>query len=420
MMTKSLPFTKEQVEAICQAYPTPFYLYDEAGIRRTAEALKAAFSWNPGFKEYFAVKALPNPAILRLLHGLGCGTDCASQTELMLSERSGITGEEIMFSSNETPGYEYEAARRLNAIINLDDISHIPFLEAHGGLPELICCRYNPGSFGLTNAIMGNLYDSKFGMTREQIFEAFRILRDKGVRRFGLHALLISCALDTAYYPRLAEELFTLGAELHDQLGITLDFVNLSGGIGIPYRPEEKQVNIISVGRSVQEVYERIFTPRHMNVRIFTELGRFMTGPHGYLIARVLHEKWIYKHYIGLDATACNLMRPAIYGAYHHITVLGKEHAPLTQVCDVVGSLCENNDKFAVDRPLPEIIPGDIVAIHDAGAHGYSMGYNYNGKLRCAELMLHENGTATLIRRAETPDDYFATLDIYPEFARKK
>jgi len=418
MAHKTLPFTAEQARAIREQYPTPFYLYDEAGIRRTVKALQEAFAWNPGFKEYFAVKALPNPAILKLLHEMGCGTDCASDTELTMSGLCGITGEEIMFSSNETPAAEYELARKMGAIINLDDISHIPFLEAHGGLPELICLRYNPGTFGLTNTIMGNLYDSKFGMTRDQIFEACRILRDKGVKRFGLHALLISCALETLYYPHLAEALFQLAADLHDQLGITIDFVNLSGGIGIPYRPGEDAVDIAVVGRGVHAVYNRIFDSRNMDVRVFTELGRYMTGPHGYLVSTVLHEKHIYKHYIGLDATACNLMRPAIYGAYHHITVLGKEDAPLTQLCDVVGSLCENNDKFAVDRGLPEVEIGDMVAIHDAGAHGFSMGYNYNGKLRCAELLLHEDGSTTLIRRAETREDYFATLDIFPEFQK--
>lgn len=410
---KHTPFTKDQLEQIAAQYPTPFYLYDEQGIRDTARALADAFAWNPGFREYFAVKALPNPAILKLLAQYGCGTDCASRAELLLSERCGITGEGIMFSSNDTPADEFAYARALSAIVNLDDISHIKLLEENGGIPETVCCRYNPGSsFTMTNCIMGDLQDTKFGMTKPQLFEAMRILKSKGAKRFGVHALLVSCSMDNGYYPQLAAELFRLAVELKKETGIALSFVDLSGGIGIPYRPEEAPVDIAAVGRGVKKAYEEILLPAGLPLSIYTELGRYMTGPHGYLVSRVLHEKHTYKNYLGLDATAANLMRPAIYGAYHHITVMGKENAPATTRYDVTGSLCENNDKFAVDRPLPEAHPGDLVVIHDAGAHGSSMGYNYNGKLHCAEFLYRPDGGVQMIRRAQTVADYFATLDI--------
>ncbi|MDR0841719.1 MAG: diaminopimelate decarboxylase [Christensenellaceae bacterium] len=412
MPVKPLPFGKAQAQQIAAQYPTPFYLYDAAGIRRCVRALHQAFAWNKGYKEYFAVKALPNPAILRLLKEEGCGVDCASYTELLLAERLDLVGDAIMFSSNDTPAEEFAYARRLGAIVNLDDISHIEYLERHGGLPGAICCRYNPGAFSLDrNAIMGDLHDSKFGMTYDQLIEAMRILKAKGVQRFGLHAMLISCALDEGYYAALAEKMFLLALDIREQTGVTVSFIDLSGGIGIPYRPHEAPVDIARVGKAVRAVYERLVAPAGLEISLFSELGRFITGPYGYLVSTVLHEKHTHKDYIGLDATACNLMRPAIYGAYHHITALGKEDAPCTHTYDVTGSLCENNDKFAVDRMLPRLEAGDIVAIHDAGAHGYSMGYNYNGKLRCAELLLEEDGSVTLIRRAETPADYFATLD---------
>ena len=415
-MTNKLPFSLEQARQWRESCPTPFYVYDEAGIRRCVEDLYRAFSWNKGFREYFAVKALPTPAVLRLLASLGCGTDCASVTELMLSERSGITGERIMFSSNETTTEEYEAARKLGAIINLDDITQISHLEAACGLPDTVCCRYNPGKFHITNDIMGHLYDSKFGMTPEQLLEAFALLKEKGVRHFGIHAMLASCSLDEEYYPNLARELFGLVLELREKLGITVEFIDLSGGIGIPYRPEERPVNIFAIGEGVRRVYEELLTPQGVELSLYTEMGRYITGPYGYLLTSVIGHKHIYKEYVGVDATACDLMRPAIYGAYHHITVLGKEGAPCDTVVDVVGSLCENNDKFAVDRPLPAVENGDILVIQDSGAHGRSMGYNYNGKLRPAELLLKADGTVQLIRRAETPADYFATLDVDPAF----
>ncbi|MCI6639471.1 MAG: diaminopimelate decarboxylase [Pygmaiobacter massiliensis] len=409
---KTLPFTKQQLEEIASRWPTPFYLYDEAGIRSTAAALKDAFGWNKGFREYFAVKALPNPFILKILAEYGCGTDCASRPELLLSERCGITGEDIMFSSNDTPASEFCLARKMRAIINLDDISHIEMLEGNGGIPETVCCRYNPGSsFSMTNQIMGNLSDTKFGMTRPQLFEALRILKSKGAKRFGVHALLVSCSMDEEYYPQLAAELFRLAVEIKKELGISLSFVDLSGGIGIPYRPQERAVDIARVGGQVRQEYEKILLPAGIELAIYTELGRFMTGPHGYLVSRVIHEKHTYKNYLGLDATAANLMRPAIYGAYHHITVAGKEQLPADTLYDVTGSLCENNDKFAVDRLLPACQVGDLLVLHDAGAHGYSMGYNYNGKLRCAELLVKPDGSVQMIRRAETAKDYFATFD---------
>ena len=410
---KTLPYTKKKIEQIVKDYPTPFHIYDEKGIKDAAHRLQNAFAWNQGYKEYYAVKACPNPAILKLLYDNGCGMDCSSYTELMLCDALGIRGENIMFSSNATPAEEFVYARKLGALINLDDFTHIDFLEKNGGIPETICLRYNPGGeFRLGNAIMGNPGDAKYGMTREQIFEGVKKLSAMGAKKFGLHAFLASNTTDNGYYPALARQLFELAAELHQKLGVQMDFVNLSGGVGIPYRPEERPVDIDQVGREVRRAYEEVVVPAGMHpLRLKTELGRYMTGPYGSLVATVLHEKNTYKQYIGLDACAANLMRPAMYGAYHHNTVLGKEDWPCDHVYDVTGSLCENNDKFAVDRKLPRIDIGDLVAIHDTGAHGFAMGYNYNGKLRSAELMLHEDGSVELIRRAETPKDLFATFD---------
>lgn len=409
---KKLPFSAEFLTAAAEKFATPFYLYDEAGIRATAAALKEAFAWNAGFREYFAVKALPNPAVLKLLAEYDCGADCATLPELLLSERCGLVGERIVFSSNDTPTEEFAAAKKLGAIINLDDLSHIAALESIGPLPDTVCCRYNPGSlFTMTNSIMGDLSDTKFGMTKPQLFEAMRILKEKGVQRFGVHALLVSCSMDEQYYPLLAATLFRLALELKEQVGVTLSFIDLSGGIGIPYRPNQAPVDIAAVGSAVRRAYEEILTPAGVSLAIYTELGRYMTGPHGYLVSRVLHEKHTYKNYLGLDASAANLMRPAIYGAYHHITVVGRPDDEDGALWDVTGGLCENNDKFAVDRPLPQVAPGDLVVIHDAGAHGSSMGYNYNGKLQCAEYLVAPDGALTMIRRAQTARDYFATLD---------
>ena len=410
------PFvTLEKLNEIKKVYPTPFHLYNEKGIADTADALNAAFKWNAGFREYYAVKACPNPHILKLLKEHGCGVDCSSLTELMLSEACGFSGADIMFSSNETSAEEYEYARKLGATINLDDITHIDFLAEHGGLPEKLCLRYNPGgtlTFG--NGCMGNPGEAKYGMTKEQIFDAVRILSDRGVKSFALHAFLASNTVQNEYYPGNAAILFELAAELHEKLGADIFMVNLSGGVGIPYRPEESDADIALIGKGVQEAFDRILVPAGLEgVHIATELGRYMTGPHGCLVATAIHEKHIYREYIGVDACAVDLMRPAMYGAYHHITVAGKENAPADHVYDVVGSLCENNDKFAIQRALPKIDIGDTLIIHDTGAHGYAMGYNYNGKLRSAEIMLKEDGSFQLIRRAETPKDYFATLDIF-------
>lgn len=413
-MNSKKPFlTLEQAREIAKAYPTPFHIYDEAGIRRTARALKAAFAWNPGFKEYFAVKATPNPFILKILREEGCGVDCSSETELMLSEASGFAGHEIMFSSNETQGREFARACRQGAIINLDDFTLIDTLERACGIPETVCCRYNPGGeFSIGNHIMNQPKDAKYGMTRAQLTQAYRVLMQKGAKRLGLHAFLASNTLTNAYYPTLAKILFTTAVELHRETGAKIAFINLSGGVGIPYRPEEPANDIAAIGEGVRKSYEEVLVPAGMgDVAIFTELGRFVLGPNGALVTTACHEKHTYKEYIGVDACACNLMRPAMYGAYHHITVLGKEDAPCDHVYDVVGSLCENNDKFAVDRRLPNIEMGDLLYIHDTGAHGFSMGYNYNGKLRSAELLLREDGSVQMIRRAETPADYFATLD---------
>ena len=415
-MTKKPFVTKEKLEEIAREYPTPFHLYDEKGIRENAKALKEAFAWNKGYREYFAVKATPNPFLIKILQDYGCGCDCSSYTELMLSEAVGATGEDIMFSSNDTPAEDFRLADRLGAIINLDDITHIEFLErALGHIPETISCRYNPGGiFKISNDIMDNPGDAKYGMTTEQIFEAFKILKAKGAKEFGTHAFLASNTVTNEYYPMLARVLFELAVRLQKETGAHIKFINLSGGIGIPYKPDQEPNDIRVIGEGVRKVYEELLVPAGMgDVALYTELGRFMLGPYGCLVTRAIHEKHTYKEYIGVDACAANLMRPAIYGAYHHITVMGKESEPCDHVYDVTGSLCENNDKFAVDRHLPKIDIGDLLVIHDAGAHGFSMGYNYNGKLRSAEVLLREDGSTQLIRRAETPKDYFATFDCF-------
>ena len=411
------PFvTKEQIEEIVKKYPTPFHIYDEKGIRKNAERLKKAFSWNQGYKEFFAVKATPNPFLIDILRDYGCGCDCSSLTELMLANAMGVKGEDIMFSSNDTPAEEFAYAAKIGATINLDDITHIDFLEKIlGKLPETLSCRYNPGGvFKISNSIMDNPGDAKYGFTTEQMFEGFRILRKKGVKHFGIHAFLASNTVTNAYYPMLAKELFELAVELKEQTGAHIRFINLSGGIGIPYRPDQEPNDIFEIADGVKNAYQKILVPAGMgDVAIYTELGRFMMGPYGHLITQVIHEKHTHKEYLGCDACAVNLMRPALYGAYHHITVLGKENEPCDHKYDVTGSLCENNDKFAIDRMLPKVEVGDYLAIHDTGAHGFSMGYNYNGKLRSAELLLKENGEVQLIRRAETPKDYFATFDCF-------
>ena len=412
--------TKEQVEQIAAKYPTPFHLYDEKGIRENVKALKDAFSWNKGFREYFAVKATPNPFLMKILNEYGCGCDCSSMTELMLSEAIGVTGEEIMFSSNDTPVEEFVYANKLGAIINLDDITHIDVLEETlGYIPETISCRFNPGGiFKISNDIMDNPGDSKYGMTTEQIFEAFKILKSKGAKNFGIHAFLASNTVTNEYYPLLAKILFELAVQLEEQTGADIKFINLSGGIGIPYKPDQEANDIRVIGEGVRQAYEEVLTPAGMgDVAIYTELGRYMMGPYGCLVTQAIHEKHTHKEYIGVDACAVNLMRPAMYGAYHHITVLGKEDAPCDQMYDVTGSLCENNDKFAIDRMLPKIDKGDYLVIHDTGAHGFAMGYNYNGKLKSAELLLKEDGSVQLIRRAETAKDYFATFDCFEELS---
>ena len=409
------PFvTLEQLREIERTYPTPFYLYDEKGIRENAARLKQAFSWNRGYKEYFAVKATPNPFLLNILKDMGCGTDCSSMTELMMSRACGFSGSDIMFSSNDTPPEEFAYAEKLGAIINLDDITHIQCLEETlGHIPETISCRFNPGGlFKISNDIMDNPGDSKYGMTAEQIGQAFKILKEKGAKHFGIHAFLASNTVTNEYYPMLAKILFELAVKLKEETGVHIAFINLSGGIGIPYRPDQEPNDILTIGDGVRRVYEEILVPAGMeDVALCTELGRFMMGPYGALVTKAIHEKHTYKEYVGVDACAVNLMRPAMYGAYHHITVMGREDEPCTRMYDVVGSLCENNDKFAIDRMLPEIRKGDLLFIHDAGAHGFAMGYNYNGKLKSAELLLKEDGTVEMIRRAETPEDYFATFD---------
>ena len=416
---KKTPFvTKQQVEEIVKKFPTPFHLYDEAGIRANAQAVKDAFAWNPGFREYFAVKATPNPYLLKILKDYDMGCDCSSYTELMLSKSCGFDGEHIMFSSNDTPAEEFAYADKLGAIINLDDFTHIDFLEETiGYIPETISCRYNPGGvFTLSNGIMDNPGDSKYGMTKEQLFEAFKILKSKGAKYFGVHAFLASNTVTNEYYPQLAKELFELVVELKNETGCDIKFVNLSGGVGVAYKPDQTPNDISIIGAGVHKVYDEVLVPAGMgDVAIYTEMGRFMMAPYGCLVTKAIHEKHIYKEYIGVDACAANLMRPAIYGSYHHITVLGKEDAPCDQTYDVVGSLCENCDKFAIDRQLPKIDMGDYLVIHDTGAHGFSMGYNYNGRLRSAEILLESNGEAKLIRRAETPADYFATFDCFDD-----
>ena len=404
--------TKAQLEKIVKKYPTPFHLYDEKGIRENCRRLYKAFSWNKGFREYFAVKATPTPKILQILKEEGCGVDCASEVELALASKCGFQGEEIMFSSNETTASEYELARKLGAIINLDDITHINFLDRLVGIPSTICCRYNPGGhFALGNTIMDHPCDAKYGMTPEQIKESYIRLQKLGAKEFGMHAFLVSGAMTNKYYPALAEIMFKKAVQLHKETGVHFKFINLSGGIGIPYEPEQKANNIAVIGEGVRRAFEKIMVPAGMgDVAIYTELGRFMLGPYGCLVTTAIHEKHTYKEYIGVDACAANLMRPAMYGAYHHITVMGKERRPQDHMYDIVGSLCENNDKFAIDRMMPRIDIGDLLVIHDTGAHGFSMGYNYNGKLRSAEVLLKEDGSTELIRRAETMDDYFATM----------
>ena len=421
MMAEKIPFvTKEKLEEIASQYATPFYLYDEKGIRETARRVNKAFSWNKGFKEYFAVKATPTPGILKILHEEGCGADCSSYTELIMADAVGFKGDEIMFSSNDTPAEDFQLARKLNATINLDDITHIDFLERVADIPDTVCCRFNPGGhFAIANNIMDNPGDAKYGMTREQLAEAYKRLMAKGVKHFGLHAFLASNTVTNDYYPELARILFKVAVELKEETGASIEFINLSGGVGIAYRPDQPENDIMEIGEGVRQAFEEVLVPAGLgNVRLYTEMGRYMLAPYGALVSRVIHQKHIYKEYIGLDACAANLMRPAMYGSYHHITVMGKENAPCDHMYDVTGGLCENNDKFAIDRMLPEINIGDLVFIHDAGAHGFAMGYNYNGKLRSAELLLKEDGSVEMIRRAETPADYFATFDFTGLFNR--
>lgn len=413
------PFiTKDALENIVQRYPTPFHIYDEKGIRENARNVRKAFSWNAGFQEYFAVKATPTPAILKILREEGCGVDCSSLTELIIADRCGFHGNEIMFSSNETPAEEFQLAEKLGATINLDDFTLIDFLkDSIGYIPETISCRYNPGGlFQLSSSkegfqVMDNPGDAKYGFTTEQLYEGFQKLKAMGAQNFGIHAFLASNTISNDYYPELAGILFRLAVDLREKTGCHIAFINLSGGVGVPYHPAQQPNDIFAIGQGVQKKFEEILVPAGMgDVKLFTEMGRFMLAPYGGLVTTAVHEKHIYKEYIGVDACAVNLMRPAIYGAYHHITVMGKETAPCDHKYDVVGSLCENNDKFAIDRMLPKVEMGDLLFIHDTGAHGFSMGYQYNGRLRSAELLLQEDGTVRLIRRAETPEDYFATL----------
>ena len=416
-MNKKPFVTKEQLDEITAKFPTPYHLYDEKGIRDNAKAVKEAFAWNKGYREYFAVKACPNPTLIQIMKEYGWGCDCSSMTELMLSKAMGCKGADIMFSSNATPAEEYQYAAKLGAIINLDDITHIDFLEkAIGYIPETISCRYNPGGlFKISNDIMDNPGDAKYGMTTEQLFEAFKILKAKGAKKFGIHAFLASNTVTNEYYPMLAKVLFEVAVKLEKETGADIEFINLSGGVGIPYKPDQEPNDIRVIGEGVRKVYEEVLVPAGMgDVALYTEMGRFMTGPYGCLVTKAIHEKHTYKEYIGCDACAVNLMRPAMYGAYHHITVMGKEDQPCDHKYDITGSLCENNDKFAIDRMLPKIDMGDYLVIHDTGAHGYAMGYNYNGKLKSAEILLKEDGSFEMIRRAETPRDYFATLDCFP------
>lgn len=423
-LMEKLPFvTKAQVEEIVKTYPTPFHLYDEAGIRANAKAVQEAFSWNKGFREYFAVKATPNPFLLDILREYDFGCDCSSMTELMMAKACGFDGEHIMFSSNDTPLEEFAYANELGAIINLDDFTHIQCLEdTLGAIPKTISCRYNPGGvFEMSNGIMDNPGDSKYGMTKEQMIEGFKLLKAKGAENFGVHAFLASNTVTNEYYPQLAKQLFELVVELQEKTGAHITFVNLSGGVGVPYLPGQASNDIYAIGEGVHKAYDEVLVPAGMgDVAIFCEMGRFMMAPYGCLVTQAIHEKHIYKEYIGVDACAVNLMRPAMYGAYHHITVLGKENAPCTQTYDIVGSLCENNDKFAINRKLPKIEKGDYLVIHDTGAHGFSMGYSYNGKLKSAELLLQEDGSVKMIRRAETPADYFATFDCFDKYRFEK
>lgn len=413
--SENLPFDLATVEAIAEKYPTPFYLYDEKGIRETCRNLNSAFAWSEGFQNYYAVKALPNPHILEVVKSEGLGGDCSSQAELMLCEKVGITGENVMFTSNNTPAYEYQAAKDLGAIINLDDLTHIDFVDQSVGLPELISFRYNPGPAREGNVIIGSPEEAKYGFTEQQLIEGYKMLKDRGVKRFGLHTMVASNELDGSFFVETARMLFDLAVKIHQEVGVRIEFVNLGGGIGVPYRPEQAAVDLQKVGSEMKALYEQMVVPAGLDpLRVVLENGRMITGPHGYLITKCIHHKEIYRSYVGVDASMANLMRPGMYGAYHHITVLGKESAPCDHVVDVVGSLCENNDKFAIQRELPKIERDDLLVIHDSGAHGHSMGFQYNGKLRSAELLLKENGDVQQIRRAETYDDYFATLDFAP------
>ena len=407
------PFvTLEQLKEIDKTYKTPYHLYDEKGIRENALRLKDAFSWNKGFREYFAVKATPNPYIIKILQECGCGVDCSSLTELMMSEKLGFRGDDIMFSSNDTPAEEFALARKLDAQINLDDITHIDFLNNICGIPETICCRFNPGGvFKISTSIMDNPGDAKYGFTKPQIIEGYKRLKEMGAKRFGIHSFLASNTVTNEYYPTLAKILFETVVEIKEKTGVQISFVNLSGGVGIPYTPDQEPNDIYKISEGVKKAYDEILVPAGIEVAIYTELGRYMLGPYGCLVTKAIHEKHTHKEYIGVDACAVNLMRPAMYGAYHHITVMGKENEPCDHKYDVTGSLCENNDKFAIDRMLPKIDKGDLLVIHDTGAHGFAMGYNYNGKLKSAELLLKEDGSVQMIRRAETPKDYFATFD---------
>lgn len=413
MTTKQLPFSKQQLEKITDQYPTPFHIYDEKGIREYARKFNRTFSWNPGFKEYYAIKSAPNPYLMKIMREEGFGIDCSSFAELVIAEQLGMSGDEIMFTSNDTPAYEYQKAIDLGAIINLDDISHIEYLEKNVGLPQLVCFRYNPGSLKDGNTIIGHPEEAKYGFTREQLFAGYQMLKDKGVKRFGLHTMVASNELDAAYFVETAQILFDLIVEIKQKVGITIEFANLGGGIGIPYRPTDQPVDLDFMSQGIKKLYqEKIEANGLAPLRIYFESGRAMTGPFGFLVSKVLHIKKTYKQYAGLDSSMANLMRPALYGSYHHITVMGKEYEPQDQVYDVTGSLCENNDKFAINRKLPKMEQGDLVVIHDTGAHGHAMGFNYNGKLRSAELLLRENGEIVQIRRAETLSDYFRTLDL--------
>lgn len=410
-MTKPLPFSQEVLQQIASEYPTPFYLYDEAGIRETARTLNDAFAWSPKFKEYFAVKATPNPHIVQLLREEGCGADCSSLAELVLCEQLGMSGQDLMFTSNNTLWKEYQRAKEMGAIINIDDITHVDYIDQHVGLPELVSVRYNPGPLREGNAIIGKPEEAKYGFTRDQILEGYRIMRDRGVKRFGLHTMVASNELDPAFFVETAKMLFTLALEIKESTGIVVEMMNLGGGIGIPYQPTQSPIDLKQLGQSIKSVYDEMQIATKLDEpAILMENGRVMTGPHGYLITQAIHRKSIYKNYVGVDACMANLMRPGMYGAYHHISVVGKDGSQGTEVCDVVGSLCENNDKFAIDREIPKVENGDLLVIHDAGAHGHAMGFQYNGKLRSAEILYRTDGSTQLIRRAETLADYFSTV----------